>query len=175
MRADRRTAAERDLLRAAAGAAPAAHRILRPAGAAATAAAAEEHADGRRRQPAARPLAQHLDPGAASDRRLDAREPRAAGAPARGRRGRSAWLAPTADPRRQPGTRGREDGRRPHPPAPGNHYAIERARWGKSGPLGTGSGDPGSGHGAGRPGVALAGRGRAGCTAPTVSLPVAAP
>src|SRR3546814_7618893 len=50
----------------------------------------------------ARPLAQHLDPGAASDRRLDAREPRAAGAPARGRRGRSAWLAPTADPRRQP-------------------------------------------------------------------------
>src|SRR3546814_4482749 len=68
----------------------------RAAGAAAAPAAAEEHADVRGDQPPARSGPQHLDPGAAADRCLDAREPRPRGAPARGRRGRAARSAPVA-------------------------------------------------------------------------------
>src|SRR3546814_4761461 len=89
----------------------------RAAGAAAAPAAAEEHADGRGDQPPARPGPQHLDPGAAADRCLDAREPRPRGAPARGRRGRAAWPAPATGPGREPGTGGGRAGGGTHPAA----------------------------------------------------------
>ena len=78
-------AAQRDLLCPAAGPIAADHRILRHAGPAPAAAAAEEHADGRGDQPQARTLAQHLGPGTAADRRVDACQPGPGSACTRGR------------------------------------------------------------------------------------------